>query len=63
MTEEKCPLHEGIEKNINGLWERIEKLSDKTNDRLFWILLLVGLNLFFSGINVAKWLFSVILKQ
>jgi len=52
MTQERnvCALHEGMKDNVDCLWEKIGKL----NDKLFWIMLLLALNLFLSGMNVAR---------
>jgi hypothetical protein len=51
-----CVLHDGVEKNVDCLFEK----SSKMIDRMFWIMLILCLNSFLTGLDVAMKLINAI---
>jgi hypothetical protein len=51
-----CVLHEGMEKNVDCLFDKFSKVIDK----MFWIMLLLCLNGFLTGMDVVMKLINVV---
>jgi hypothetical protein len=52
-----CPLHDQMQEQNTILRGKIDKIES----RLFWILILVALSLFFGGANVTKEVLTAVL--